>query len=44
REPPPPELPADVVERTAWRYREAYERLTGEAFALYLQRMGAPTA
>src|SRR5690625_445419 len=25
----PPELPADVVERTAERYREAYRRLTG---------------
>jgi phosphoribosylaminoimidazole-succinocarboxamide synthase len=29
---PPPELPADVVERTAQKYREAYERLTGRAF------------
>jgi phosphoribosylaminoimidazole-succinocarboxamide synthase len=28
-EPPPPELPADVVEQTAARYREAYELLTG---------------
>lgn len=27
----PPELPADVVERTAAKYREAYERLTGRA-------------
>ena len=26
---PPPPLPRDVVERTAARYREAYERLTG---------------
>ncbi len=26
---PPPELPADVVARTAAKYREAYERLTG---------------
>ncbi len=26
---PPPELPAEVVERTAAKYREAYERLTG---------------
>jgi phosphoribosylaminoimidazole-succinocarboxamide synthase len=26
---PPPELPADVVERTRMKYREAYERLTG---------------
>lgn len=29
---PPPELPADVAERTAAKYREAYERLTGEMF------------
>jgi phosphoribosylaminoimidazole-succinocarboxamide synthase len=26
---PPPELPAEVVERTRMKYREAYERLTG---------------
>ncbi|WP_432514605.1 phosphoribosylaminoimidazolesuccinocarboxamide synthase [Kineococcus sp. SYSU DK001] len=30
---PPPELPAEVVERTRQRYVEAYERLTGQAFA-----------
>ncbi|GAB4098242.1 phosphoribosylaminoimidazolesuccinocarboxamide synthase [Sinomonas halotolerans] len=29
----PPALPADVVERTRARYVEAYERLTGRAFA-----------
>lgn len=28
--PPPPPLPAEVVEATATRYREAYERITGE--------------
>jgi phosphoribosylaminoimidazole-succinocarboxamide synthase len=39
-EPPPPDLPADVVEQTAARYREAYERITGEAFGDYLHRMG----
>jgi phosphoribosylaminoimidazole-succinocarboxamide synthase len=44
REPPPPELPADVVANTAARYREAYERLAGEPFAAYLRRMGAPPA
>jgi phosphoribosylaminoimidazole-succinocarboxamide synthase len=38
-EPPPPELPGDVAETTAARYREAYERLTGEPFAEYLRRM-----
>jgi phosphoribosylaminoimidazole-succinocarboxamide synthase len=27
---PPPELPKDVVERTAGKYRDAYERLTGK--------------
>jgi phosphoribosylaminoimidazole-succinocarboxamide synthase len=39
-EPPPPELPAHVVEQTAARYREAYERLTGEPFDRYRERMG----
>ncbi|MEK7510206.1 MAG: phosphoribosylaminoimidazolesuccinocarboxamide synthase [Patescibacteria group bacterium] len=29
-EPPAPELPKDVVEKTSQRYREAYFRLTGE--------------
>ncbi len=42
-EPPPPGLPADVVEATAARYREAYERLSGEPFDDYLRRMGATT-
>ncbi|MCX6020335.1 MAG: phosphoribosylaminoimidazolesuccinocarboxamide synthase, partial [Chloroflexi bacterium] len=32
RQPPAPELPPDVVELTAAKYREAYERLTGQAF------------
>ncbi|MBA3552729.1 MAG: phosphoribosylaminoimidazolesuccinocarboxamide synthase [Actinobacteria bacterium] len=40
-EAPGPELPAEVVEQTAGRYREAYERLTGEPFGEYLARMGA---
>jgi phosphoribosylaminoimidazole-succinocarboxamide synthase len=39
-EPPPPALPAEVIEQTAARYREAYERITGEPFAGYLERMG----
>ena len=30
-EPPAPELPADVAERTTQRYREAYVRLTGDS-------------
>jgi phosphoribosylaminoimidazole-succinocarboxamide synthase len=32
RESAPPELPTDVVEKTAERYRDAYLRLTGEPF------------
>jgi phosphoribosylaminoimidazole-succinocarboxamide synthase len=40
-EPPAPELPAEVAEQTAARYREAYERITGEPWADYLSRMGA---
>jgi phosphoribosylaminoimidazole-succinocarboxamide synthase len=40
KEPPAPELPPDVVQGTAARYREAYERLTGEPFGSYLDRMG----
>ena len=40
-EPPPPELPDDVVENTRARYVEAYERVTGEPFEAYLERMGA---
>jgi phosphoribosylaminoimidazole-succinocarboxamide synthase len=40
RVPPPPDLPADVVAATSERYREAYERITGEPFAAYLRRMG----
>ena len=29
REPPPPNLPDEVVESTSLRYREAYQRITG---------------
>jgi len=32
RESPPPQLPEDVVEKTAGRYRDAYLRLTGQPF------------
>ena len=39
-EPPPPDLPADVVEKTSAKYREAYERVTGESFATYRSHMG----
>lgn len=34
RESPPPQLPEDVVERTAQRYRDAYLRLTGQQFKI----------
>jgi phosphoribosylaminoimidazole-succinocarboxamide synthase len=37
-EPPAPDLPDEVVEQTAARYREAYERITGEPFRRYLTR------
>lgn len=43
REPPAPGLPDEVVEQTAGRYREAYERLTGEPFAHYRRRMRVPS-
>jgi phosphoribosylaminoimidazole-succinocarboxamide synthase len=39
-EPPPPELPAEVIDRTSAKYREAYERVTGERFDHYRHRMG----
>jgi phosphoribosylaminoimidazole-succinocarboxamide synthase len=39
-EPPPPELPGDVVQASADRYREAYELIVGEPFAAYRERMG----
>jgi len=39
-EPPPPDLPQDVIEQTGHRYREAYERITGETFDSYLARIG----
>lgn len=40
-EPPPPELPPEVIGQTAVRYRDAYERITGEPFDDYLKRLGA---
>jgi phosphoribosylaminoimidazole-succinocarboxamide synthase len=30
--PPPPPVPDEIIQATAAKYREAYERLTGEAF------------
>ena len=32
-DPPPPPLPADVVAATSSRYRDAYQRITGQALA-----------
>jgi phosphoribosylaminoimidazole-succinocarboxamide synthase len=40
--PPAPALPGDVVEGTRARYLEAYETITGEPLAAWLQRTGAP--
>lgn len=40
-EPPAPQLPDDIVEATAEKYREAYERITGEPFDAYRQRIDA---
>ena len=39
-EPPPPELPAEVIGRTALKYREAYEKVTGRPFDHYRHLMG----
>ena len=38
--PPGPELPDEVRDGTAGRYREAYERLAGRPFASYRDEMG----
>jgi phosphoribosylaminoimidazole-succinocarboxamide synthase len=38
KQPPAPEIPADVVDGTRARYVEAYELLTGEPFDAWLQR------
>jgi phosphoribosylaminoimidazole-succinocarboxamide synthase len=40
RTPPAPPIPDDVVARTREKYVEAYERITGEAFARWLERTG----
>jgi phosphoribosylaminoimidazole-succinocarboxamide synthase len=38
RNPPAPEIPDEVVERTRAKYRDAYERITGEPFDAWLSR------
>ena len=40
RNPPAPEIPAEVVDQTRAKYVEAYERITGEPFANWLERTG----
>ncbi len=35
KQPPPPPLPADVVQKTSERYLKAYEMLTGEALPVF---------
>jgi phosphoribosylaminoimidazole-succinocarboxamide synthase len=39
-EPPPPELPTEVIERTSEKYREAYQRITGDPFDHYRHLSG----
>ena len=39
--PPPPELPADVVDATRERYVEAYERVSGRPFDSWLKEVSA---
>ena len=41
---PGPDLPGEVRDGTAARYREAYERLAGRPFASYLDEMGVSEA
>ncbi|HEX8074255.1 MAG TPA: phosphoribosylaminoimidazolesuccinocarboxamide synthase [Thermoleophilaceae bacterium] len=39
--PPAPAIPDDVVAGTRQRYEDAYERISGEPFAKWLERSGA---
>lgn len=41
KSPPAPAVPEEIVVQTQARYIEAYERLTGEPFAAWLERSGA---
>jgi phosphoribosylaminoimidazole-succinocarboxamide synthase len=38
--PPPPELPEEIVAATRQRYLEAYERVTQQPFATWLEEVG----
>jgi phosphoribosylaminoimidazole-succinocarboxamide synthase len=39
-EPPAPELPGEVIERTSMKYREAYELIAAAPFDYYLHLSG----
>ncbi|MBE2316756.1 phosphoribosylaminoimidazolesuccinocarboxamide synthase [Solirubrobacter sp. CPCC 204708] len=39
KNPPAPEIPQDIVEQTRERYVTAYERLSGESFGAWLDRV-----
>ena len=41
KSPPAPPIPDDVVAATRERYVTAYERLAGEPFSAWLERVGA---
>jgi phosphoribosylaminoimidazole-succinocarboxamide synthase len=41
RTPPAPAIPPDIVEQTQARYFEAYERITGEPFSAWRERVAA---
>jgi phosphoribosylaminoimidazole-succinocarboxamide synthase len=42
KSPPAPEIPEEIVEQTVARYRECYERVSGEPLDAWLERSGAP--
>jgi phosphoribosylaminoimidazole-succinocarboxamide synthase len=44
KSPPAPEIPDEIVEQTRARYRECYERVTGEPLDAWLDRSGAAGA
>ena len=41
RTPPAPPIPEEIVTRTREKYRQAYQRLTGEELGAWLRRTGA---
>ena len=41
KQDPAPAIPADIVEGTSERYRDAYQRITGEPLQDWLDRIGA---